>query len=100
MIIKMALCGLKSSSPAFRTMLAKVMCDLGFCPSKADPDVCLKPATKPNGFRCHAMFLVCSDDALSMSHEPFEAIDGVKSVLKLKGDKATVPDMCLGGRIS
>ena len=65
MIIKMAFCGLKSSSAAFRTMLAKVTCDLGFRPSKADPDAHLKPATNPKGFRCCAMLLVCSDDALS-----------------------------------
>ena len=46
MIAKIALCGLKSSSAAFRSMLAQVTCDMGCWPSKADPDVCLKPAIK------------------------------------------------------
>ena len=46
------------------------------------------------------MLLACSYDALSMSHDPFKAIDGIRSVLKLKGYKATVPDMCLGGGLS
>ena len=100
MIVKIALCGLKSSSAAFRTMLANDVHDLGYCPSKADPGACLKPATKPNGLRYHAMLLVCSDDMLSTSHEPFKAIDGVKSVLKLKGNKATVPETCLRGGMS
>ena len=78
MIIKMVLCGSKSSSAAFRTMLANVMCELGFRLSKADPNACLKPLTKPNRFRHCAMLLVCSDDALSRSHEPFKAINCVK----------------------
>jgi len=46
------------------------------------------------------MLLVYSDDILSISHEPLIAISGIKSVFKLKGDKATVPEMYLGGRIS
>ena len=50
MIVKMALYGLKSSSAAFRSKLAGVICDLGYRPSKADPDVYLKPAVKPDGF--------------------------------------------------
>jgi len=100
MIVKMALYGLKSSSAAFRSKLAGVICDLGYRPSKADPDVYLKPAVKPDGFRYYAMILVYSDDILSISHEPSKAIEGIKSTFKLKGDKATVPEMYLGGSIS
>ena len=37
---------------------------------------------------------------MSISHEPLEAISGIKAVFKLKGDKATVPEMYLGGGIS
>ena len=62
--------------------------------------MCLKPATKLNVFRHHAMLLACSYDALSMSHDPFKAIDGIRSVLKLKGNIAAVPVTRLGGGIS
>ena len=46
------------------------------------------------------MLLTHSDDTLSISHQPLEAINSIKAVFKLKGDKATVPEMCLGGGIS
>ena len=92
--------GLRSSGAAFRAMLAQVIYDMEYRPSKADPDVYLKPAIKPNGFRYYEMLLVYSDDVLSISHQPLEAINGIKSVFKLKGDKATVPEMHLGGGIS
>ena len=49
MIVKMALHGLKSSSAAFRSMLAQVIHDVGCRPSKADPDACLKPAILESG---------------------------------------------------
>ena len=39
MIVKMALYGFKSSGAAFRAKLAGVLHDIGFTPSKADPDV-------------------------------------------------------------
>ena len=55
MIIKRALYGLKSSGAAFRAMLADTIWDLGYRPSKADPDVWSKPATKANGFKYYEM---------------------------------------------
>ena len=49
MIVKMELYGLKSSGAAFRTKLAGLLHDIGYTPSKADPDVWLRPAVKPDG---------------------------------------------------
>ena len=49
MIVKMALYGLKSSGAAFRAKLAGVLHDIGYIPSKADPDVWISPAVKPDG---------------------------------------------------
>lgn len=100
MIIRKALYGLKSSGAAFRSMLAKTIWDLGYRPSKADPDVWLKPATKPDGFRYYEMILTYVDDCLCVSHQPKRAIEGIKATFKLKGDKAEVPDMYLGGQIA
>ena len=46
------------------------------------------------------MLLVCSDEMLSMNHDPFKAIDGIRSALKLKGNKAAVPETRLAGGVS
>ena len=47
-LIKMALYGLKSVGAAFRSLLADNLIDMGYRPTKADPDVWLRPATKPD----------------------------------------------------
>ena len=46
------------------------------------------------------MILCYVDDVISISENPMLAIDGIKAVFKLKGDKADVPDMYLGGSIA
>ena len=50
MIVVRALYGLKSSGAAFRALLVETLHDLGYVPSKADPDVWMRPAVKSNGF--------------------------------------------------
>ena len=99
MIIKKALYGLKSSGAAFHSMLAGVLWDLQFRPSKGDPDVWLKPNVKPNGAKYYDMVLCYVDDVISIGEAPRVAIDGIEAVFKLKGDKAEVPDMYLGGEL-
>jgi hypothetical protein len=96
MIVKMALCGLKSSIAAFRSKLAGVLDDLQFKPTLADPDVWIKPGVKPNGYKYYEMVLVYVDDVMVISETPSRTIEGIKSVFKLKGDAAAPPDMCLG----
>ena len=48
-VIRKALYGLKSSGAAFRAHLAETLYDIGFRSGKADPDVWLRLAVKPNG---------------------------------------------------
>jgi hypothetical protein len=95
-IVKMALCGLKSSGAAFRSKLAGVLHDLNYRPSFADPDVRLRAATKPCCFEYYEMVLCYVDDVMVISHEPGRTTDGIQAVFKLKGDKASAPDMHLG----
>ena len=40
------------------------------------------------------------DDVISISEKPMRAIEGIKAVFKLKGDKAEVPEMYLGGGLT
>ncbi len=49
-LVKKALYGLKSAGAAFRSLLADNLMDMGYRPTKADPDVWLRPAIKPDGF--------------------------------------------------
>ena len=98
-IIKMALYGLKSSGAAFRSKLAGVLHDMNYRPSWADPDVWMRPATKPGGFQYYEYILVYVDDVLVLSHEPQKSIEGITAVFKLKNDKAEKPDMYLGAQI-
>ena len=100
MIVKMALYGLKSSGASFRSMLANCIWELGYRPTKADPDVWIKPATKENGFKYYEMILCYVDDVISIGEHPMRAIEGIKATFKLKGDKAEIPDMYLGGSIA
>ena len=98
-IVKMALYGLKSSGAAFRSKLAGVLHDMNYRPSLADPDVWMRPATKPNGFKYWEYILCYVDDVLVLSHQPQHSIDGITAVFKLKNDKAEKPDMYLGAQI-
>ena len=67
MIIKKALYGLKSSSAAFRAPLAETLHDIGFKPTKADPDVWIRPAVKPDGSEYYEYIMCYVDDILSVS---------------------------------
>ena len=99
MIVKMALYGLKSSGAAFRAKLAGLLHDIGYVPSKADPDVWMKEAIKPDGTEYYEYVLCYVDDVLAMSCNPMKTIDGIKSMFKLKDDKAEPPDIYLGASL-
>ena len=49
MIVKIALYGLKSSEATFRAKLAGVIKDIQYQPTKADPDVWIRPAIFKDG---------------------------------------------------
>ena len=57
MLILRDLYGLKSSGAAFRLLLAETLHDLGYKPTKADPDVWLRPAVNPDGFDYYKLVL-------------------------------------------
>ena len=98
--VKMALYGLKPSGAALRAKLAGVLHDLLYVPSKAYPDVWIKPAVRPDGNEYYKMALCYVDDVLVIVTEPMKTMDGIRVVFKLKGDKAEKPDMYLGASLS
>ena len=94
MIVKMALYGLKSSGAAFRSKLAGVLDDMGHRPSYANPDACLKAATKPDGFTYYEMLLVYVYYVMVISYVPRKTIEGISSACKLNVYKAAAPVLC------
>ena len=64
MIVKKALYGLKGSGAAFRAHLAEKLHDIGFIPTRADPDVWRRPAVKPDGFKYYEYILCYVDNLL------------------------------------
>ena len=73
--------------------------DLGYVSTKADPDVCIKPVVKLDGSEYYEIVLFYVDDVLAISDDPMNTICGIKSVFKLIGDKADIPDRYLGDTI-
>ena len=93
MIGKMALYGLNSSGAAFSAKLAGLLHNIGYIPSKADPDVWLRPAVKPYRAEYYEMVLCYVDDVLAISNMPMRTMDGIRSIFKIKDDKEEV-QMC------
>ena len=100
MIVRKALYGLKSSGAAFRAHLAETLYELNYTPSRADPDVWIRPATKPNGFEYYEMTLVYVDDILCISADPKATMKGIQETFKLKDDKIEKPEHYLGARLA
>ena len=71
-----------------------------YVPLKADPDVWIRPAVRPDGSEYYAIALCYFDDVLVIAAEPMKTMDGIRAVFKLKGDKAKNPDMYLGTSLS
>ena len=100
MIIVRALYGLKSSGAAFRAFLAEHLCDIGFTPTYADPDVWMRPAIKENGFRYYEYVLCYVDDLLAIGDNPTKIMKSIQSKFRLKNDSMEKPEVYLGADMS
>ena len=100
MFIHKAFYGLKSSGAAFRAHLAETLYDIGFIPTRANPDVWCRPAVKEDGFEYYKYVLCYVDDILAISHKVKDALKAVRAIFKLKDDKIEPPDMYLGATLS
>ena len=92
MIVVRALYGLKSSGAAFRALLAETLYDIGYTPSKADPDVWLWLAVQPDGFEYNEIIPCYVNDVLSISHDAMKTVKGIQHTFKLKDDKIAEPE--------
>ena len=75
------------------------MKDICYLSTKGDPDVWIRLEVKTDGTEYNEMVLCYVDNVLAILAAPMKTIEGIKSVFKLKVDKAEVPDMYLDALI-
>ena len=99
MIVKKALYGRKGSGAAFRAHLAEKLHDIGFIPSRADPDVWCRSAVKPDGFEYYEYIIYYVDDLLAIRHDAQNVLKSVLDTFKFKDDMIDKPDVYLGPQL-
>ena len=99
MSVRKAMYGLKSSGAAFQAHLAETLHDIGFCPTRAAPDVWRQPAKKANGKEYYEYILCYVDDLLVVSEDATKVLQGIQTVLKFKDEKIVRPEVCLGAHL-
>ena len=96
-----ALYGLKSSGAAWRAHLAEILHDnLGFKPCRADNDVWLRQALKPNGEKYYEYVLVYTDDILAVSLQPDKILCYLDQHFLVKPGSLGKPTQYLGSSVS
>ena len=75
------------------------MYELGYTPTKADPDVWLRKPVKYDGFQYYEMVLCYVDDVLCISDDPMETMKGIYRTFKLEDDKIDEPEYYLGATL-
>ena len=99
MLITRALYGLKTSSASFWSYLAETLYELGYTPTKADPDIWLPEAVKADGFQYYEMILCYVDDVLCISDDSMKTMKGIHRTFKLDYDKIDEPKYYLGATL-
>ena len=99
-IVVRSLYGLKSASAAFRSSLAQTLLDLGYQSTKADPDVWIRQAVRPDGHQYYEMLFIYVDDILALSHQAEVCITEITKFFKAKEGSMKPPEIYLGANIS
>ena len=98
-IVVRAMYGLKSSGVAWHAKFSETLRSMDFKPSYAHPDVWMKPATTPDGFKYYEYILVYVDDLLIISHQAMLIVNTLKSQYRLKEDEVGKPKTYLGAHV-
>ena len=95
-IVVRALYGLKSAGNAWRHHFSTcIQSDLGYTPTKADPDVYRRIEHRPDGSAYYSYLVVYVDDVLCIHHNPKIPMDKLGNLFRLK-DGIQAPTMYLG----
>ena len=81
-------------------MLAQSLTDIGYTSTRADPDVWIRPAFKPDGFEYYEMVLVYVDDILHLSHDTKPTMEALRKLYDLKLESCGPLKMYLGANFS
>jgi hypothetical protein len=73
--------------------------EMGYTPCKADPDVWMRPAKKPDGTDYYEYLLTYVDDCLVVSHNPKQIIDILQQEYKYILKDIGEPKQYLGAEI-
>lgn len=99
LIVVRALYGLKSAGRSWRLALAEVIDGMGFQSTRADPDVWIRPMTRPDGHEYYEMLFVYVDDILCISHKAKEVLTELGQFYKVKDGSLKPPDRYLGANV-
>ena len=99
MIIKKVLYRLKSSGTTFRAHLAETLYNISFVPTKANPDVWICLAVKPDSTKYYEYVMCYVDDILSVSLDAISILKSLQGQFKLKDDKIEPPDVYLDAQV-
>ena len=99
LIVEKALYGLKSSGAAFRAFLAETLDRMGFTSTEADPDVWIRPASKPDGEEYYEYVMCYVDDVLGISADAVSLLQEIQKDFKFKKNKIEPPEFYLGAKI-
>jgi Reverse transcriptase (RNA-dependent DNA polymerase) len=97
--IHRALYGGKAAGRDFRNHLRSCMLHLGYETCRADPDVWMRKATKPDGTSCYEYILLYVDDALAVGIEAEKMLREIGQFFELKEESIGPPVVYLGGKM-
>lgn len=99
-IIVRALYGQKTAGAAFRNHLADCFRHMGYQSCLADPDVWIRPETRPDdGEPYYSYILGYVDDLLVIHHNAMSVLRQVNHYFQCKPDSMGDPDIYLGGKL-
>lgn len=95
-----ALYGLPVAGFSFRMFLQRNLIDLGYMPTKGDPDLYIRAAVKPNREHYYERLAAYSDDLIVQGINPKFQMDAIGKRFTLKKDSIKEPERYLGADIS
>jgi hypothetical protein len=99
-LIHRALYGGKAAGRDFRNHLRSCMQHLGYESCRADPDVWMRPAIKPDGTECYEYILLYVDDALAIGVDAENMLRReIGRYFELKEESIGPPKIYLGGQM-
>jgi hypothetical protein len=76
------------------------MMDLGYTSCLADPNAWIRPKVHAGGFKFYEYELICVDDILAISDNPWACLDAIDKLFPVKADLIGTPHIYLGAKVT